>query len=175
MRRNKEAKTAKLLRGMRAKWLSFDGTTWTLIGKGMDTLSTNLNPDIEQSKDVTGATYTEHKGFAPESDIEYQARDDDGIYTHLQEIVDGLLKGESETAAFMIDATLTDHEVKDATGTTVVTGSGYKVPVVVVPQDEGGDTSGYTINFNCYENGARVQGTVSVTNQVPTFTAANAG
>ena len=156
---------------MRAKWLSFDGTDWTLIGKGMETLTTNMNPDVETGKDVTGAAYVEHKGFSPESDIEYQARSEDAIFEDLQAIVDQLLKDETSTTAFMIDATLTD-EVKNATGTTAITGSGFKVPVIVVPQDDGGDTSGYTINFNCYENGARVQGTVSVTAQVPTFTPA---
>lgn len=164
---------AKLLRGMRAKWISFDGETWTLIGKGMETLTTNLNPDIETGKDVTGEAYIEHKGYAPESDIEYQARDDDPMYEQLQKIVDELLKDETNCLATMIDATLTD-EVKNATGSVTLTGTGYSVPVMVVPQDEGGDTSGYTINFNCYEQGARTKGTVSVANKVPTFTAANA-
>lgn len=164
---------AKLLRGMRAKWLSFDEEEWTLIGRGMESLTTNLNPDVETGKDVTGKSYIDHKGYAPEADIEYQARSDDPMYEDLQAIVDELLKDETHCGGYIIDATLTD-EVKNATGSVVLTGTGYKVPVLVVPQEEGGDTSGYTINFNVYENGARTKGTVSVTEQVPTFTAANA-
>ena len=156
---------------MRAKWISFDGTTWTLIGKGMDSLSTNANPDVETGRDVTGASYVEHRGYHPESDIAYQARSEDGIFEQLQKIVDELLIDESECGGYMIDATLTD-EVKNSDASTTLTGSGYKVPVVIVVQDDGGDTSGYTINFNAYENGSRVQGTVSVANKVPTFTAA---
>ena len=136
---------------MRAKWISFNGTSWTLIGKNMESLSTNLNPDTETGKDVTGATYVEHKGYSPESDIEYQARDDDSIYTNLQAIVDNLYHDETHCGGFMIEATLND-EVKNAQGTTTV-------------------TSGYTITFNVYENGARIQGSVSVSDGAPTFTA----
>ena len=35
--------TGKILRGQRAKWISFDGTDWTLIGVRMDSESTNMN------------------------------------------------------------------------------------------------------------------------------------
>ena len=157
---------------MRAKWISLDnGTSWTLIGKNMESLTTNTNPDVTTGKDVTGASFVDHKGFSPESDIAYQARSEDAIYEQLQAIVDELLKSEEDCGGFMIDATLTD-EVKNATGTTVLTGTGFKVPILVVPQDDGGDTAAYTINFNAYENGARIKGTVSVTERVPTFTVA---
>lgn len=49
--------TGKILRGQRAKWISFDGTDWTLIGVRMDSESTNMNPDVTNGKDVTGAPY----------------------------------------------------------------------------------------------------------------------
>lgn len=160
----------KLLRGVRAKWLSFDGEKWTLIGKDMDSESTNLNPDTEQKKNILGEAYFNHNGFTPESDIEYKARTDDAIYKNLQEIVDELKTDEPSITAQMIVATL-NEEVKNS-DTTTLTGTGYKVPVCVVPQDDGGDTSGYTINFNCYESGGRTKGTVSVTGRTPTFTAA---
>lgn len=159
----------KLPRGVRAKWLSFDKENWTLIGRDMDSLTTSLNPDVEQNTNILGDTYVDHNGFTPESDIEYKARTEDAIYEQLQKIVNELLKDEESTTAYMIDATLTD-EVKKSDD-TVLTGTGYQVPVIVVPQDDGGDTGAYTINFNCYENGNRVQGTVSVTKRVPTFTA----
>ena len=71
----------------------------------------------------------------------------------------------------MIVATL-DIEVKD-TGVKSATGSGYQVDVMCVPQEDGGGTSGYTIPVNFYETGTRVQGTVTVTNKQPEFTAAS--
>ena len=66
------------------------------------------------------------------------------------------------------------QEVKD-TGVKSASGTGYQVDVLCVPQEDGGDTSGYTIPVNFYENGTRVQGTVTVENKKPTFTPAGSG
>lgn len=164
--------TGKVLRGRKAIWISKDGTTdWTLIGVGMDTLSTNLNPDVTNGKDVTGAAYVDHSGFSPENDIEYKPREEDAIYADIMEIINGLKKDEASTTFYKIEALL-DVEIAGATGTSAASGDGFKVPVICVPQDDGGDTSAYTINVNFYENGPRVAGTVSVSAKAPTFTAA---
>lgn len=168
------AATIKSLpRAVRAMWLSFDETNWALVGRKIDSMSTNLNPDVENSKDITGQTYLEHKGFSPETDVPYKCQDGDGIYSYIQSIVNTLAKDEATTAASMIVATLDDEVYQGET--KALTGTGYKVPVVVVPQDDGGDTGSYTINFNAYENGARIQGTVAVASGVPTFTPASGG
>jgi hypothetical protein len=151
-------------------WLSFDETNWALIGRKIDSMEINLNPDLENSKDITGASYTEHKGFSPEADIPYKTQEGDGIYDKIQEIVDTLAKDEETTGAVMLVATLDDEVYQGES--KALSGSGYKVPVTIVPQSEGGDTGSYTINFNAYENGARVQGTVAVASGVPTFTPA---
>ena len=165
--------TGKILRGQRAKWISFDGTDWTLIGVRMDSESTNMNPDVTNGKDVTGAPYIDHNGFAPESDIDYKPRKEDSIYPQIQKITNELLKDEENCTFKMIVATQ-DIEVKD-TGVKSASGTGYQVDVLCVPQEDGGDTSGYTIPVNFYENGTRVQGTVTVENKKPTFTPAGSG
>lgn len=162
--------TGKVLRGRKAIWISKDGESWTLIGVGMDSLSTNLNPDVNTGKDVTGAVYIDHSGFAPETDVEYKPRQEDSIYTHVMSIINELKKDETSTKFYKIEAVL-DIEVSE-TGTTNASGSGFKVDVICVPQDDGGDTSAYTQNVNFYESGKRVQGTVAVANKQPTFTAA---
>lgn len=163
-----------LPRAVRATWLSFDsGTNWALIGRKIDSMEINLNPDTENSKDITGQSYLEHKGFSPEMDVPYKTQDGDGVYTYIQNIVDTLAKDEETTSATMLVATLDDEVYQGET--KALTGAGYKVPVTVVPQSEGGDTGSYTINFNCYENGARIQGTVAVASGVPTFTKASGG
>ena len=158
-----------LPRAVRAMWLTFDnGTNWALIGRKIDSMEINLNPDTENSKDITGQSYLEHKGFSPEADVPYKTQEGDGVYDKIQEIVDTLAKDEETTTAQMLVATLDDEVYQGET--KALTGKGYKVPVTVVPQSEGGDTGSYTINFNCYENGARVQGTVAVASGTPTFT-----
>lgn len=165
------AKTGKILRGCRAMWLTFDDTNYTCLGKDSDDLSIEGNNDNEQVKNVQGETTFVNNGYTPSlSNDSYIARYEDAIYEPLQTIVDTLATDDERTSATLIVATLTD-EVKDS-ATKTLTGKGYKVPVKVVFDSDGGSTSGYGIAFSIYEDGARTQGTVSVSNKVPTFTAA---
>lgn len=166
------AETGKILRGCRAFWLSFDDTSWTCLGKDTDDLSIELNPDTEQTKNVQGEVAFVNNGYTPSlSNDSYIARKEDSIYTHLQTIVDTLATDDERTSATLMVATLTD-EVKES-ATKTLTGTGFKVPVKVVVDSDGGSTSGYGIPFTISEDGAREQGTVSVTKKVPTFTPAS--
>lgn len=163
------AKTGKILRGCRAFWLSFNETDWTCLGKDTDDLSIELNPDTEQVKNVQGEVTFVNNGYTPSlSNDSYIARYEDSIYEPLQTIVDTLATDDARTSATLLAATLTD-EVKES-ATKTLTGKGFKVPVKVVVDSEGASTSGYGIPFTISEDGGRVQGTVSVSNKVPTFT-----
>lgn len=159
---------SKVLRGCRAMWLTFDNENYTVLGKDMDDLSIDLNPNTEQKKNVLGETTTDHNGYTPSMSQDYIARSEDAIYKPLQHIANTLAVDDESVKATMIVATL-DIEVKD-TGEKTATGEGYKVPVMVVVDSDGGGTAGYTISFTVSEDGARVQGTVSVENKKPTFT-----
>lgn len=162
--------TGKILRGCRAMWLSFDDENWTCLGKDTDDLSIDLNPDTEHVKNVQGEVNFVNNGYTPSmSNDSYIARREDAIYPHLQTIVDTLATDDERTSATMMVATLTE-EVKEST-TKTLTGKGYTVPVKVVCDSDGGGTSGYAIPFTISEDGGRTQGTVSVSNKVPTFTA----
>ena len=161
--------TGKILRGCRAMWLSFDDENWTCLGKDTDDLSIELNPDTEQVKNVQGEVSFVNNGYTPSmSNDSYIARREDAIYPHLQTIVDTLATDDERTSATMMVATLTE-EVKEST-TKTLTGKGYTVPVKVVCDSDGGGTAGYAIPFTVSEDGGRTQGTVSVSNKVPTFT-----
>lgn len=162
-------KTGKILRGCRAFWMSFNETDWTCLGKDTDDLSIELNPDTEQVKNVQGETTFVNNGYTPSlSNDSYIARYEDAIYEPLQTIANTLATDDERTSATLIVATLTD-EVKES-ATKTLTGSGFKVPVKVVVDSDGASTSGYGIPFTISEDGARIQGTVSVANKVPTFT-----
>lgn len=164
-------KTGKILRGCRAMWLTFNDTDYTCLGKDSDDLSIEGNNDNEQVKNVQGETTFVNNGYTPSlSNDSYIARREDAIYEPLQTIADTLATDDERTSATLIVATLTD-EVKES-ATKTLTGKGFKVPVKVVVDSDGGSTSGYGIAFSIYEDGARTQGTVSVSNKVPTFTAA---
>lgn len=160
----------KILRGCRAMWLTFDNKGFTCLGKDSDDLSIDLNPDTEQNKNVLGEVNFSHNGYTPSlANDSYIARSDDAIYENLQTIANTLAVDDDTIGATMIVATLTD-EVKNSDSTSL-TGTGYSVPVKVVVDNDGGSTSGYGIAFTIYEDGARTQGTVTVKDKVPTFSA----
>lgn len=149
-------------------WLS-KGDASTLIGKDMDDLSIDTNPDTEQTKNVLGETTFSHNGYTPSLSVEYTARSEDEIYPVLQKIANELSVSDDDITMDLIVATLTE-EVKES-DTKTLTGSGFKVPARIVVNNDGGSTSGYAISFTAYESGNRIQGTVSVTNREVTFTA----
>lgn len=153
-------------------WLSFDEETWTCLGKDLDDLSIDTNPDTETIKNVQGETTFVNNGYTPSITVDYVARSEDAIYTPLQKIANELAVDEKSTKAVLMVATLTE-EVKES-GTKTLTGSGFKVPCYITVNNDGGSTSGYAIPFTAYEDGSRTQGTVSVANKVPTFTAGTA-
>lgn len=164
---------ARLLRGVRAAWLKYGSGDYTLLGVREEDLSIENNPDISNSKDVTGAAYTTHAGFSPQTSLNYTADSDDSIYEQIEKINNELLKDDENTIFEMVVATLNDEVAKAKGATAALTGNGYKVNVRVVPTSSGGDTNGYQIPFDIYEEGARIPGTVSVSNSTgqPTFTA----
>ncbi len=159
---------SKLLRAVQATWLSFDKENWTLLGKDMDSMSMSLNPDVETKQNILGETVVDHSGYTPELDVDtYVARTEDAIYSPLLDIAMNRSVNTSSISAYVLESVLTD-EVKKS-DTTTLTGDAWMEDVVVVPQEYGGDTTGFAIPFNVYMNGGRTQGTGSVANRVPTF------
>lgn len=152
-------------------WLSKNDKS-TLIGKDLDDLSIDTNPDTEQTKNVLGETTFSHNGYTPSIAVEYIARTEDEIYPVLQNIANKLSVSDEDITMDLIVATLTE-EVKES-DTKTLTGEGFKVPARIVVDNDGGSTSGYAISFTAYESGNRIQGTVSVANREVTFTAGKA-
>ena len=158
----------KLARAVQATWLSFDKEKWTLLGKDTDSLSMSLNPSVETKQNVLGETTVEHSGFTPELSVDtYVARTEDAIYEPILDIAMNRKSDEGTIAAYLMEAVLTD-EVKNSDVSTL-TGKAWIENCVVVPQEYGGDTTGFGIPFNIHMNGGRKEGTVSVTERVPTF------
>lgn len=159
----------KLPRAVYCMWLSFDKKDWTLIGKDTDSLSYSLNPDVSTNKNVLGETTVDHTGFTPELDVDkYYARTEDVIYENILDIAMNRRSDEEHTSAYLLEAIL-DDEVKNS-DTTTLTGKAWMENVIVVTQETGGDTAAFGLPFNIHANGGRTEGSVSVTERVPTFT-----
>lgn len=159
----------KLPRAVYAIWISFDKKTWTLIGRDTDSLAMALNPEVDTKQNVLGETIVEHSGFKPELALDnYLARTEDAIYENIRNIAMNRLSDEASTSAYMLEAILTDEVCKSDTVT--LTGDAWIENVIIVPQEYGKDMTGFAIPFNVNMNGNRKQGTVSVTDRIPTFT-----
>lgn len=163
----------KLPRAALAQWLSFDKKDWTLIGKDTDSMSTSMNPDIEQKQNVIGETVTDHKGFKPELAVDsYAARTEDSIYEPLLDITMNRKSDEASTSAYLLEAVLDEAVVESDKKT--LTGKAWMEEVIVVPQEYGGGMEAFGIPFNVTpKGGGRTEGTVSVTERVPIFTPAS--
>lgn len=159
----------KLPRAAYVTYLSFDKKEWTAIGKDTDSLSYELNPDVETTKNVLGETLVNHSGFQPELAVDtYYARTEDAIYSKILDIAMNRKFDEASTAAYTMECVL-DESVEESKKKTLA-GKAWMEKVVVIPQSTGGELAGFGLPFNVNPNGERIEGTVSVTEKVPTFT-----
>lgn len=144
---------------------SFGGVSspkWFLIGKDIEEMSVELNPDTETVKNILGETSVRDNGYEPSMSADpYYANPDDSIYAKLKDIAMNRLKGDSCRTKIL------EVIVEDTSETKH---SAWTEDVVVKPQSYGGDTSGFAIPFNVTFDGNRKAGTVTITSGTPTFT-----
>ena len=136
--------------------------SWYLIGKDIEDMSTELNPDIEVKKNILDETSVDHKGYEPSTEADpYYANTTDTIYPFLRDIVMGRLKGDA------CKTTVLEVIVEDTSDSSHLA---YTEDVYVIPSGIGGDTAGVNIPFSINYAGNRTKGTVTLANKVPTFT-----
>lgn len=159
---------AKLARKAYATYLDSNfgtGTaSWFLVGKDIEEMSVELNPDTESKENILGETSVTDNGYTPSVTADpYYANPSDSIYPKIKSIAMERLKGDDcKTKILEViieDPADTSHEA-------------YIEDVIVKPQSYGGDTSGFAIPFDVLFDGNRVKGTVTITDGVPTFTPA---
>lgn len=76
--------------------VSLTGAAWSLIGKDVEDLSVELNPDVETVKNILDETSVNDNGYEPSFDVDtYYADPSDGeIYTKLKDIAMNRRTGE---------------------------------------------------------------------------------
>ena len=146
---------------------SFDASkagtpSWFLIGKDIEEMSVELNPDTETTKNILGETTVKDNGYEPSMSADpYYANPDDSIYEKLRDIAMNRLKGDKcKTKLLEVIIENTSDSSHKA----------WMEDVIVKPQSYGGDTAGVSIPFDISFNGNRQEGTVTITGGVPTFT-----
>lgn len=153
---------------------SFGGATpvWYRIGKDVEDMSVNLNPQTETKKNIWDETTVEDNGYEPQIDVDtYYANPDDPangaamFYAKLKNIAMNRLTGEACKTKYM--EVLIDK----------ITGAydAWVEDCVVKPTSYGGPQGGVAIPYTVYPDGNREQGTVTITDKVPTYTPNGSG
>ena len=153
---------------------SFGGDTpvWYRIGKDVEDMSVNLNPQTETKKNIWDETTVEDNGYEPQIDVDtYYANPDDPangaamFYAKLKNIAMNRLTGEACKTKYMevlIDKTTGAYDA-------------WVEDCVVKPTSYGGPQGGVAIPYTVYPDGNREQGTVTITDKVPTYTPNGSG
>ena len=145
---------------------SFGGSTpsWFLVGKDVEDMSVELNPDTEVVKNILDETTVNDNGYEPSISVDtYFAKPSDGaFYTKIKDIAMNRLTGDAcrtKVLEVLVDKTTGPYDawVEDA---------------VIKPQSYGGAQGGVRIPYNVHFDGNRTQGTATLADRVPTFTAA---
>ena len=143
---------------------TFGGTTpnWYLVGKDVEDMSIELNPDVETKKNILDETTVNDNGYEPSISVDtYYANPSDGeFYTKIKNIAMNRLTGDeckTKVLEVVVDKTTSPYDawIEDA---------------VIKPQSYGGPQGGISIPYNVHFDGNRVQGTATLANKVPTFT-----
>lgn len=159
-----QTKVGKLKRSYLLHYIdaTFGGATpeWFLIGKDIEDMSVELNPDTSVVKNILDETVTEDNGYEPSIAADtYYANTSDAIYDKIKDISMNRLTGDdckTKVLEVLIDTKEGPH-------------SAWMEDCIVKPQSYGGAQGGVNIPYNISFDGNRKQGTVTLANRVPTF------
>lgn len=145
---------------------TFGGSTpsWYLVGKDVEDMSVELNPDVETKKNILDETTVNDNGYEPSISVDtYYANPSDGdFYTKIKNIAMNRLTGDSCKTKIL------EVLVDKATGPF----DAWIEDAVIKPQSYGGAQGGISIPYNVHFNGNRKTGTATLADRVPTFTEA---
>ena len=142
---------------------TFGGLTpsWYLVGKDVEDMSIELNPDVETKKNILDETRVNDNGYEPSISVDtYYANPSDGdFYTKVKDIAMNRLTGDAcrtKVLEVVVDKTTGPFDA-------------WTEYAVIKPQSYGGPQGGISIPYNVHFDGERVQGTATIANKVPTF------
>lgn len=146
---------------------TFGGQTpeWFLIGKDIEDMSVELNPDTTTVKNILDETRTNDNGYEPSlAAATYYADTNDAIYDKIKDITMNRLTGDDCKTKVM-------EVVIDTKGTTH---DAWVEDCIVKPQSYGGAQGGVNIPYNIGFDGNRQKGTATKGTNGWTFSAASA-
>lgn len=156
-------KVGKLKRSHLIHYIKFPAMVeWFLIGKDIEDMSVELNPSTETKKNILDETVVTDTGYEPSVSVDtYYANTDDTIYEPISNIAMNRLTGDdckAELLEILVDTVEGPYKA-------------WKENIIVKPQSYGGSQGGVNIPYNIAFDGNRKEGTATITDKVPTFTA----
>jgi len=136
-----------------------DAPNYVRLGKDLEQLNIEMNPDKESKQNILGESSVTVKGYAPSVTVDtYYAYAGDALYDQLEKIINDRATG-SDLETTVVDVLL------DSDGTVL---SAHRENVIVTPTSYGGSNDGVQIPFSYDYNGGRTEGTWDVSTK--TFT-----
>ena len=134
---------------------SFGSTTpavYTRLGKDLEELAIEMNPDVSSIKNILGEASVKVRGYEPQYSVSpFYCDSSDALGTKLRGFINNRSTGSE------LQTTVVDVLISPADGSTVV--EAYREDAIVIPQSYGGDTTGTQIPFEVHYVGNRVSGT----------------
>lgn len=141
-----------------------DGTSpeWEIIGKKIEDMSLEMNPNVETMTDITGDVQTTLDKYEKQTSVSpYYARKESKMAAWLYNVV-----REERTLSEVERTFLCVNVFAGADGSF----DAWTQKGVVAVQSYGGNTKGLQIPYNIHWIGQKTFGTVAIEDGVPTFT-----
>lgn len=136
--------------------MTYAAPSYTRLGKDLEELTEELNPDIESRSNILGENTVVHNGYEISSNADpYYYEYDDALAEKIMDIAMNRLTGDA-CRTTKVDVLLKPGATSDAAPTVV---GAWREDVYVIPNSVGGDTSGVQTPFTIHNAGNRVKGT----------------
>lgn len=135
--------------------VTYAAADYTRIGKDLEELSEELNPDVETKKNILGENSVVHNGYEVSTDADpfyYEYGD-----TLSEKIFDIAMNRRTGDACKTSKVDVLLRPGEDGGDPSVI--KAWREDVYVIPSSVGGDTSGIQIPFTVHNAGNRVEGT----------------
>lgn len=149
--------------------LTGEATNYVRLGKNLEELSVEMNPNVEINANILGENDAKLTGYEMSASVSpYYVSHDEALSEKLMEIIDNELTGDA-CKTTVVDVWLKPGDTPDAAPVVV---KAIRREVVVAVQSYGGDTSGVQIPFDLSGATNRTKGMFDITTKK--FTASDA-
>lgn len=145
---------------------SFGGNSpsWFLLGKDIEDMSVEMNPDTEETTNILDETTTTDNGYKPSISADsYMLNPDDALYAKIKDIMMNRKSG-GDCKTKILEVIVENTDASDSQ-------PAWTEDVIVKPASYGGPTGGVSVPINISFDGNRKEGTVTFSSGVPTFAA----